>query len=131
MKLVAYLLVCLSLSSLVQTALKAADVATQEKITALRKQGAEALNRERARSKADLCAHALDGSDPAVGNCWLREGRTTDADYTTYVRSIGALLRLSQPANQGTPLPAGRPSTSSSIRRRPLGSTIASKLAMP
>jgi uncharacterized protein YecT (DUF1311 family) len=107
MKLVAYLLACLSLSSLAQTPAKPADVPTQDKITALHKQGAEALSRERARSKADLCAHPLDGSDPAVGNCWLREGRTTDADYTAYVRAIGALLRLSLQANQANGLPGG------------------------
>lgn len=108
MKLVAYLFACLS-SMLAQTAVKAAAVPTQDKISALQKQGTEALNLERARSKANLCAHALDGSDPAVGNCWLREGRATDADYTTYVRSIGALLRLSLQANQGKPLPAASP----------------------
>jgi uncharacterized protein YecT (DUF1311 family) len=109
MKLVACLLAWLSLSFLAQTPVKPADVPVQDKITALQKQGAEALNRERARSKANLCAHPGDGSDPAVGNCWLREGRTTDADYTAYVRSIGAFLRLSQQANRTTPLPAGPP----------------------
>jgi uncharacterized protein YecT (DUF1311 family) len=75
----------------------------------MQKQRAEALSRERARSKADLCAHAGDGSDPAVGNCWLREGKTTDADYTAYVRAIGALLRLPPQSNRPTPLPAGPP----------------------
>jgi uncharacterized protein YecT (DUF1311 family) len=103
MRLVAYPVAYLSLSLLAQTPVKAADVSTQDKITALQKQGAEALNRERARTKAELCTHAGDGSDPAVGNCWLREGRTTDANYSAYVRSIGALLRLSLQANQGSP----------------------------
>lgn len=117
MKPIACLLACLSLSLLAQAPAKPADVPvkimadkiTADKITALRKQAAEALTRERARSKANLCAHALDGSDPAVGNCWLREGRTTDADYTAYVRSIGALLRLSLQVNQQTPPRAGSP----------------------
>jgi uncharacterized protein YecT (DUF1311 family) len=108
MKLVACLLACLSLSLLAQAPDKAAEVPLRDRITALAKQGAEALNRERARSQADLCAQPLDGSDPAVGNCWLREGRTTDADYTACVRSIGALLRLSLQANQHA-LPAGPP----------------------
>jgi uncharacterized protein YecT (DUF1311 family) len=106
MKPIACLLACLSMPFLAQTAAKPANVPAKnlaDKIAALRKQGDEALNRERARSKANLCAHALDGSDPAVGNCWLREGRTTDADYTAYVRSIGAWLRLSLQANQQTP----------------------------
>jgi uncharacterized protein YecT (DUF1311 family) len=110
MKLVACLFAYLCLLYLAETPVKADDVPVQDKITALQKQRAEALNRERARSKADLCAHAGDGSDPAVGNCWLREGRTTDADYNAYVRAIGALLRLSLQANRATPLPtAGSP----------------------
>jgi uncharacterized protein YecT (DUF1311 family) len=113
MKLVACVLACLSLSVLAQTPVKAADVPVdvpvQDKITALRKQGAEALSRERVRRKVDLCAHPLDGSDPAVGNCWLREGRKTDANYTAYVRSIGGLLRLSLQTNRDAPLPAGSP----------------------
>jgi uncharacterized protein YecT (DUF1311 family) len=109
MKLVAYLLAGLSLSLFAQTPGKPADVPTRDKMTALHKQGAEALNRERARSKANLCDHAGDGSDPAVGNCWLREGRTTDANYNAYVRSIGALLRLSLQASQAMRQPGGSP----------------------
>ena len=69
MKLVACLLACLSLSLLAQTPVKPTYAPVQDKITELQKQGAEALNRERARSKANLRAHAGDGSDPAVGNC--------------------------------------------------------------
>lgn len=80
----------------------------QAKSTAFQKQGTEALNRERARSKADLCTHT-EGSDLAVSNCWLREGKTTDANYAAYVRSIGALLRLSLQNSRPTPPPAALP----------------------
>jgi hypothetical protein len=60
---------------------KPADDPVGNKWTALEKQADEALMRERGRSKADLCAHAGDGSDPAVGNCWQRESRTTDGKH--------------------------------------------------
>jgi uncharacterized protein YecT (DUF1311 family) len=109
MKLVACLLACLSLSLLAQTLRQPTDDPVRDRIKALQKQRAEALSRERARSKADLCTHGADGSEPAVGYCWLREGKTTDADYTAYVRSIGALLRLPPESNRPTPLPAGPP----------------------
>jgi uncharacterized protein YecT (DUF1311 family) len=107
MQLVAYPLAYLFLPFLAQTQGKPADDPVQAKITALKKQRTEALSRERARRNADLCARAGDGSEPAVGNCWLREGKTTDADYTAYVRSIGALLRMSLQSNRPTPLPGG------------------------
>jgi uncharacterized protein YecT (DUF1311 family) len=109
MKLLACLLACLSLPLLAQTPAKPVDDPVGNKWTALEKQAGEVLKRERARSKADLCAHAGDGSDPAIGNCWLREGSTTDADYTAYVRAIGGLLRLPPRAYKPTPLPAGPP----------------------
>jgi uncharacterized protein YecT (DUF1311 family) len=109
MKLVLCLLACLSLSLFAQTPRRSAEDPIRVKTAALQKQRAEALSRERARSKADLCAHGRDGSEPAVGNCWLREGKTTDADYTAYVRAIGALLRLPPQSNRPTPLPTGPP----------------------
>lgn len=114
MKLVPRMFTCLTLPLLAlslagQIQSQAGDDPVPIKTLALQKQRAEVLRRERARSKADLCAHALDGSDLAVGNCWLREGRTTDADYTAYVRAIGALLRLPPRSNRPTPLPAGPP----------------------
>jgi uncharacterized protein YecT (DUF1311 family) len=109
MKLVPCLLACLSLSLLAQTPRGLADDPIRVKTAALQKQRAGAISRERARSKADLCTHGADGIEPAVGYCWLREGKTTDADYTAYVRAIGALLRLPPESNRPTPLPAGPP----------------------
>lgn len=109
MKLGPCLLACLTLSLLAQTPGQPTDDPLRAKTSALQKQRAEALSRERARSKADLCTHGQDGSEPTVGYCWLREGKTTDADYTAYVRAIGALLRLPPKSNRPTPLPAGPP----------------------
>jgi hypothetical protein len=51
------------------------------------------LGRERDRSKTNLCAKAGPG-DLSVGECYLAEGKVTNAEYTEYVRVIGALLRL-------------------------------------
>ena len=97
MKPTALLLACLALPALAQTPTDtpASVRAELAQIDVLQKRATEVLDRERARSKAHLCEgkDAGDGSDPAVGNCWLREFKTTDADYLTYIRAIGALLR--------------------------------------
>ena len=58
-----------------------------------RRRGTEALNRERVRKKAKLCEKA-GPSDLGSGNRYSSEGKVTDADYTEYVRVIGALFRL-------------------------------------
>jgi uncharacterized protein YecT (DUF1311 family) len=83
--------VFLSLSSLLaQTSNKRID----EKQATIRQRGAEALTRERARSKIDLCAKAQPGGNAAIGACLAAEGKATEQEYLTYVSSIGALLRL-------------------------------------
>jgi uncharacterized protein YecT (DUF1311 family) len=109
MKFLPCLLACFSLSLLAQKPRQPADDPIGANIAALQKQRAEALRRERARSKADMCTSGADGVEPAVAYCWLREGKTTDRNYATYVRAIGALLRLPPRSNRPTPLPAGPP----------------------
>jgi uncharacterized protein YecT (DUF1311 family) len=73
------------------TSVKEPSHATQATI---RQRGTEALTREQARSKIDLCAKAQTGGNAAIGACLVAEGKTTEQEYLTYVRSIGALLRL-------------------------------------
>jgi hypothetical protein len=102
MKPAACLLVCLSLSVPARAA--SPDNPVEQRRASLQQRGAEALNRERARGKAHLFEA---GPDPVVANCWVQEGKTTDADYTAYVRAIGALLRL-PPAKRQTGGAAGR-----------------------
>lgn len=84
------------------------DNPVEQRRASLQLRGADALNRERARAKAHLCEA---GPDPVVADCWVREGKTTDADYTAYVRAIGALLRLPPPSSNPAPLPSGPPRT--------------------
>lgn len=71
----------------------------------IRQRGTEALTREQARSKADLCAKAEAGGNAAIGACLLTEGKTTEQEYLAYIRSIGALLRL-QPPSASAPKPS-------------------------
>jgi uncharacterized protein YecT (DUF1311 family) len=104
MKPAAYLVACLCLSASVQAT--PLDNPVEQTRASLQQRGAEALKRERARSKANLCET---GPDPVVANCWVQEGKTTDADYTAYVRSIGALLRLPPASVKPEPLPDGPP----------------------
>lgn len=93
MKLVACLLGCISLPVFGQTPAAPTQRDLDAKRTVLQRRGAEVLSRERVRSKANLCAKA-GPSDLGVGECYLAEGKVTNADYTKYVRVIGALLRL-------------------------------------
>ena len=107
MKRLACLLACLFLAP--QAWAQPSGNPVEDRRAALQQRGAQALKQERGRGKADLCAHALDGSVPAVGNCWVREGKTTEAAYTAYTRAIGALLRLPAPSFRPTPLPTAPP----------------------
>ena len=93
MKFVACLLACVILPVLAQTPAASTQSDLDTKQTALQRRGTEALNRERVRSKANLCGKA-GPSDLSYSNCYSAEGKVTDADYTEYVRVIGALLRL-------------------------------------
>jgi uncharacterized protein YecT (DUF1311 family) len=107
MKPAACLLACFCLAASAPAQATSLDSAVGQRRASLQQRGAEALKRERARSRANLCET---GPDPIIANCWVREGRTTDADYTAYVRAIGALLRL-PPADVGpAPRPDGPPS---------------------
>jgi hypothetical protein len=73
----------------------------------IRQRGKDALERERSRSKAQLCEQEGKGERGGAGiaECLASELKSTDQDYLTYVRSIGALLRLHAPdeANEKTP----------------------------
>ena len=93
MKFVAYLLACVILPVLAQTPAASTQSDLDTKRAALQRRGAEALSRERVQSKANLCGKA-GPSDLSFSNCYSAEGRVTDADYTEYVRVIGALFRL-------------------------------------
>jgi uncharacterized protein YecT (DUF1311 family) len=104
MKSAACLTICLSLSVPARAA--PPDNPVEQKRASLQQRGAEALDRERARGKAHLCEA---GPDPVVADCWVREGTTTDADYSAYVRAIGALLRLPPASANPAPLPGGPP----------------------
>ncbi len=103
MQLAACLLACLYLSASAQAA--PSDNPVEQRRASLQQRGAEALKRELARSKANLCET---GPDPVIANCWVREGKTTDADYTAYIRAVGALLRL-PPASVRPPPSDGPP----------------------
>jgi hypothetical protein len=71
----------------------------------LRQSGTAALERERTRSKANLCEKAGVEGGKAIVDCLVAETTITEKDYLTYVRAIGALLRLRTPdeADQKTP----------------------------
>ena len=102
MKPATCLIACLCLSASAHAA-PVSDPVDQRRAS-LQQRGAEILKREQARSKAHLCET---GVDPVIANCWVREGKTTDADYTAYVRAVGALLRL--PPFSPAPPPDGLP----------------------
>jgi uncharacterized protein YecT (DUF1311 family) len=93
MKFIACLLACVILPVLAQTPATSTQSELDTKQKALQTRGTEALDRERVRSKEDLCGKA-GPSDLSYGNCYSAEGKVTDADYAEYVRVIGALLRL-------------------------------------
>lgn len=99
MKLRFCVLLCIS-TALAQTASQnsSAGISTREVFAAkqatIRERGTEALTREQARSKTDLCVKAEAGGNAAIGACLVAEGKTTEQEYLAYVRSIGALLRL-------------------------------------
>jgi uncharacterized protein YecT (DUF1311 family) len=59
-----------------------------------RQQGAEALTKEQARSKANLCTEAEKGGNAQIGQCLADQGKITEQNYFAYIRAIGALLRL-------------------------------------
>ena len=59
-----------------------------------RKQGAEALAKEQARSKAKLCTEAERGGNARIARCLTDQAKETEQDYLAYIRAIGALLRL-------------------------------------
>lgn len=64
----------------------------------IRQRGTDALQHERTRRKANLCnnkAGAKGGR--AVADCLVAEGKDSEQNYLTYVRAIGALLRLPTP----------------------------------
>ena len=121
------LLGCMSLPVFGQTPATPTQRDLDAKLTVLQRRGADVLSRERDRSKANLCAKA-GPSDLGVGECYLAESKVTNADYTEYVRVIGALLRLPRYAKAAFP---GRPNASTSTPPRRLGLLTGSKVAGP
>ena len=74
-----------------------------------RKQRAEALAEEQARSKANLCTEAENGGNARITQCLTDQAKETEQDYRAYIRAIGVLLRL----------PAGAESAQSPQKRPP------------
>ena len=93
MRLVILLVLSTTPSTFAQTAEWDAFYAKQ---TEFRKRSDDALKREQTRRKAELCANATNG-DRGISACLSAEVKTTEESYLTYVRSIGALLRLAPP----------------------------------
>lgn len=85
--------------------LLATGALAQNNESTLRQPGSEALSREQARSKQELCSKAEKGGNAEIGACLNRQFKITEQNYLAYIRSIGALLRLSLPDNSapGTP----------------------------
>lgn len=107
MKLMACLLAWISLPIFGQTPAASTQRDLDARLTVLQRRGAEVLSREQHRSKTNLCARA-GPSDEGVGQCYLGEGKVTNADYTEYVRVVGALLRLPRYAKGAFPGTPGR-----------------------
>jgi uncharacterized protein YecT (DUF1311 family) len=59
-----------------------------------RQQGTDAIARERARSKANLCNDATNGGNARIAQCLSDEAKETEQNYRAYIRAVGALLRL-------------------------------------
>ena len=92
------------LALLAQSGAKAVDAWSvfYAKQAAIQKAGSDALQSEQKRSKADLCtsAGATNGT-VGISVCLVKEEKTTERNYTTYIRAIGSLLRLPTPDDQG------------------------------
>jgi uncharacterized protein YecT (DUF1311 family) len=65
-----------------------------------RQQGTNALAKEQARSKANLCTVAEKGGNSRIAQCLTDQAKETEQDYLAYIRAIGALLRLPSGAAQ-------------------------------
>jgi hypothetical protein len=88
----------LSATAWSQNADSAIDYSGQAK---LRAQGTEALEKERARSKIELCEKAFPGGNAAIGECLADEGKTTESNYLAYAQAIrGMLLDENRPAKK-------------------------------
>jgi uncharacterized protein YecT (DUF1311 family) len=66
-----------------------------------REQGTEALAREQARIKANLCADAEKGGNARIAQCLTDEAKVTEQDYLAYIRAIGGLRRLPAKPEKG------------------------------
>ncbi len=73
---------------------KSAKAALSARRSKYREQGAQALSKERARSQRTRCANVDRGGNTGLAACLLREQTLTEQDYTAYIQSLGALLRL-------------------------------------
>jgi hypothetical protein len=87
--------------------LLATGALAQNHESTLRQEGSDALSREQARSKQELCAEAEKDGNPEIGRCLDEQFKTTEQNYLAYVRSIGALLRLSLPDDSALQLGRG------------------------
>jgi uncharacterized protein YecT (DUF1311 family) len=59
-----------------------------------RQQGTNALAKEQARSKANLCTDAEKGGNARIAQCLTDQAKETEKNYIAYIRAVGALLRL-------------------------------------
>lgn len=100
-------LLCASLA-IAQDAVSARQAARNpaEAQSRYRNLGAEALAKEHPRSKAGLCSDAdtLKGGNAQIGRCLDDELAATEKGYLAFVRSIGALLRVTARQNSAQPL---------------------------
>ena len=108
--------------------LLATGALAQNNESTLRQPGSEALSREQARSKQELCSKAEKGVQvmPKLGACLNRQFKITEQNYLAYIRSIGALLRLSLP---GQFCPWNSQEASSLTQPKMRGSSIAMQAA--
>ncbi|UWZ86500.1 hypothetical protein [Occallatibacter riparius] len=98
-------MVVLSATAWSQHANSAIDYSEQTK---LRAQGTEALERERARAKVELCEKAFPGGNAAIGECLTAEGKITESNYLAYARAIRGMLLLGEaPSAKKLPFDVG------------------------
>ena len=65
--------------------------------TQIRQRGTEALERERSRTKVELCKKAESQGGHAIAECLKVESGTSEQDYVIYAKAISDLLRLQTP----------------------------------
>jgi hypothetical protein len=72
------------------------------RLSAFRKQGSDALARERARTRQQPCTNAKAAGNAEMTRCLEDQLKTAERDYLQYAQAVGQLLRL-QFGDQSTP----------------------------